>query len=151
MKRSSPASFEKKEWDAKGGFTIEVRDPNTSGGLVVFGYDIDEDWEALNDEDKYDKDEKIEPSLHEDEDPQEHDEDENRALVRYEDSKTRDEERKLLEGCRCEDPMYAKVSPTAVLLSSYKEAFRGQTTRRVKKKEEMCGCIMSMEDLQLKT
>jgi hypothetical protein len=46
--------------------------------------------------------------------------------------------------------MYVNASPSAVLLSSYKEASRGQTTRRVKKKEESHGCIKSSGNHQLK-
>ena len=35
-------------------------------------------------------------------------------------------------------------------MPSYKEAFRGQTTRRVKEKKEMHICMKSIEKLQLK-
>ena len=35
-------------------------------------------------------------------------------------------------------------------MTSYKEAFRGQTTRRVKEKKEMHICMKSIEKLQLK-
>nr|TKW14134.1 LOW QUALITY PROTEIN: hypothetical protein SEVIR_5G147400v2 [Setaria viridis] len=77
------------EWDAEGGFSMKVRDPDTSEGFVVFGYDSDEDWEALSDNEEDIKNEKIEPSLHDDRKPQEHSEDEDGALVIYEDLKTR--------------------------------------------------------------
>jgi hypothetical protein len=56
--------------------------------------------------------------------------------VSYEDLKARDEEKKLPEGCRRGDPRYANASLVVVLLPSYKKHL-GQTTRRVKKKEEI--------------
>jgi hypothetical protein len=84
---------------------MEVRDHDTSDGFIVYDSDSNEDWEALISDNKEDiKYEKIDPSIYEDEEPQEHDQDENGALVSYEDLKARDEEKKLPEGCRREDP-----------------------------------------------
>jgi hypothetical protein len=71
-------------------------------------------------------------------------------LMMHEDLKERDKEKKLPEGCRCEDSRYANASPFVVVLLSYKEASRGQTTRQVKKKEESHGCIKSAKNHQLK-
>ena len=141
---------EEEEWDADGGFSMEVRDLDTSSGFIISGCDSNEDWEALSDEEEDIKDDKVEPSLHEDEELQDHNKDEDGALVSYKDLKTRDEEKKLLEGCRCEDPKYDNASPAGIL-PSYKESSRGRTTRRVKKKEEMHGCIKSVGNLQLNT
>ncbi|OEL33249.1 hypothetical protein BAE44_0005732 [Dichanthelium oligosanthes] len=64
---------EEEEWDAEGGFSMEMRDLDTSNGCIVFGYDSDKDLEALSDEEEDNKDDKIEPSPHEDDgEPQEH-------------------------------------------------------------------------------
>jgi hypothetical protein len=52
---------------------MEVRDQDTCDGFIVC--DSNEDWEALSDETKDIKDEKIEPSLHEDDETQEHNKD----------------------------------------------------------------------------
>lgn len=43
---------EEEERDAKGGFSTEVRNQDYLGELIVFGYDSDEDGEALTDNDK---------------------------------------------------------------------------------------------------
>ncbi|OEL13761.1 Vacuolar iron transporter-like protein 2 [Dichanthelium oligosanthes] len=76
---------QQEEWDAEGGFSIEVGDPDTSSSFIVFGYDNDEDWEALSNEEEDTKDEKTEPSLHkEGEEPQEYGADANRALAIHE-------------------------------------------------------------------
>lgn len=47
----------------------KVRDPDTYSAFLVFGYDSDEDQEALCDEEDT-KDEMIEPSLHGDDETQ---------------------------------------------------------------------------------
>ena len=56
------------------------------------------------------------------------------ALVIHDDLKTQDEVKKLQEGYSCKDLRYANTSRTQIIFPSYKEAFRGKTTRRVKKK-----------------
>ena len=139
------------EWDAEGGFSVEVSDPNTFEGLIVFGYDSDEDWEAPSDEEEDIKDEKMKPNLHDDDKPQEYGEERHRASVIHEDLEKYDKKKKILEGRRCEDIRYDNTSPANIVLPSYKEASRGKTSRRVKKKEEMHGCIKSMENPKTKT
>jgi hypothetical protein len=110
---------EEEEWDAEGGFSTKIRDQDTSDGFIVC--DSNEDWKALSDEREYIKDEKIEPSLHEDDAPQEHNKDEDGTLMIHEDLEERDKEKSLPEGCRCEDSRYVNASPSIILLSSYKE------------------------------
>ena len=58
--------------------------------------------------------------------------------------------KKLRERYSCKDLRYANTSRTQVILPSYKELFRGQTTRRVKKKKEMHICTKYIGKLQLK-
>ena len=123
---------------------MEVRDLDTSTGFIVFECDDDEDWKTLSSEKKDTRDVKIEPSIHEDM-PQEYGADTEGALVIHEDLKTRDEVKKLREGYSFKDLRYANTSRTQVILPSYKEAFREQTTRRVKKKKEMHICTKSRE------
>nr|TKV98485.1 hypothetical protein SEVIR_9G562800v2 [Setaria viridis] len=94
---------EEEEWDAEGGFSMKVRDPDTSEGSIVFGCDSDEDWEALRDEEEDIKDKKIEPSLYDDEEPQEYSEDRHGALVIHEDLEEHDKAKKIPEGRSCED------------------------------------------------
>ena len=72
------------------------------------------------------------------------------ALVIHDDLKTQDEMKNLQEGYSCKDLRYANTPRTQIILPSYKEAFRGQTTRRVKKKKEMHICTKSIGKLQLK-
>ena len=92
---------------------------------------------------------KIESSLHEDE-PQGYRADTEGALVIHEDLKTRDEVKKLQKGYSCKELRYANTSQTQVILPSYKEAFKEQTTRRVMKKKKMHICMKSIGKLQLK-
>ena len=106
--------------------------------------DDDEDWETISDKEEDTRDMKIEPSLHEDE-TQEYVADIEGALVIHEDLKTRDEVKKLQKGYSCKELRYANTSQTQVILPSYKEAFKGQTTRRVKKKKKMHICTKSRE------
>ena len=42
---------------------MEVRDPDTYCGLIVFEHDDDEYWETLNDEEEETRDGKIESSI----------------------------------------------------------------------------------------
>ena len=58
--------------------------------------------------------------------------------------------KKHREKYSCKDLRYANTSRTQVILPSYKELFRGQTTRRVKKKKEMHICTKYIGKLQLK-
>ena len=104
-------------------------------------YDDDEDRETLSDKEENTRDIKIEPSLHEDE-PQEYRVE--GALVIHDDLKTRDEVNKLQKGYSCKNLRYANTSRTQVILPSYKEPFRGQTTRRVKKKKDIHICTKSI-------
>lgn len=66
------------EWDIDGGFSMELRAPDTSSSFIVFGHHSDE-------EDN--KDETIEPNLHEDDETHEHGEDADLALVIHGDMK----------------------------------------------------------------
>lgn len=79
-------------------------------------------------------DRKVEPSFHEDEEPLEDDNTTNEAWVIHEDLEIRDVVKKILERYNYEDLRYTNTSQAHVILPPYKEAFRGQTTRRVKKK-----------------
>ena len=58
--------------------------------------------------------------------------------------------KKLQEGYSCKDLRYANTPRTQIILPSYKEAFREQTTRRVKKKKDIHICTKSIGKLQLK-
>ena len=73
--------------DSRAGFSMEVRDPDTSTGFIIFECKDGEDWETLNDEEEDTRNVKVEPSLHEDE-PQEYGADREGALVIHEDLKT---------------------------------------------------------------
>ena len=68
-------------------FSTEVRDPNTSTGFIVFECDDDKNLETLSNEEEDTRDEKIEPSHHEDEEPQEYGADTDGALAIHEEPK----------------------------------------------------------------
>ena len=54
----------------------------------------------------------------------------------HEDLEKYDKKKKILEGCRCEDIRYDNTSPAKIILHSYKEASKGKSSRRVKKKKK---------------
>ena len=86
------------------------------------------------------------PSLLKDEEPREDDKSANEALVIDEDSKAHGED---VWRSRPPDLRYAITSSAKVILPSFKEASRGQTTRRVRKKGEVHGDIKSVNMVEL--
>ncbi|RLN24990.1 uncharacterized protein C2845_PM07G16470 [Panicum miliaceum] len=113
---------EEEEDDAEAGLSMEIRDPNISTGFIVFKCD---------------------------EELQEYGEDKYGALVVHEDLEEHDKMKKIPEGCNCEKLRYDNIS-LAVIMPSYKDPSRGKTTRRVKKKEKMHGCIKFAGNLRRK-